>query len=239
VRAGGGRPWSNDGTLCGVYYGIVCQNKDDDKKLGRIKVRFPWLDEGDKDQAWWAQLAVPMVGNKFGWWIIPEIEDVVVVVFVAGDVAQPVVIGGIWSKTDTPPEPITDGKDEFRGYRSRCGHRFLLEDTKKGKISFRDKSNKCQLHIGEFAKDGQGPNPCEAAKPSSAGEKGVASASADGTYKILCPDGKLTITGKKIEILGDSQLDVKSGGDLTLKGQTIEFGSAQAGKYEGSKTKLG
>jgi uncharacterized protein involved in type VI secretion and phage assembly len=51
-------------TLARVYYAVVCQNKDEEKKLGRIKVRFPWLDQGDKDQAHWAQLATPMCGKK-------------------------------------------------------------------------------------------------------------------------------------------------------------------------------
>ena len=40
MRAGGERPWSNDGTLCGIYYAIVSQNKDEELKQARIKVRF-------------------------------------------------------------------------------------------------------------------------------------------------------------------------------------------------------
>ena len=86
MRAGGDRSWGSDPVLAGVYFAIVCQNKDDEKKLGRIKVRFPWLDHGDTDQAHWAQIATPMCGNKFGWWMIPDVDDVVAVMFVGGDI---------------------------------------------------------------------------------------------------------------------------------------------------------
>jgi len=85
-----------DAVQYGLHYGIVCQNKDPDN-LDRIKVRFPWLDSGDTDQSHWAQLLTPMEGDKFGWYTLPDIDDAVVVVFIAGDMSQPVVIGGVWS----------------------------------------------------------------------------------------------------------------------------------------------
>jgi uncharacterized protein involved in type VI secretion and phage assembly len=240
VRAGGPRPWTSDGTLCGVYYGIVCQNKDTEKKLGRVKVRFPWMPGGDQDQAQWAQLATPMCGNKFGWWILPEIDDVVAVVFVGGDIWQPVVLGGIWSKTDTPPEPVQDGKNEFRGYRSRCGHRFLLDDSSKVKVSWRDKSNALQLTVGELDKGGNGPNAHDAVKCGGAASSGVAATSTSGKLNIFCPDGKLTIEGQKVEIRADDKMDIKATGELSFKGSgSAECVSSQAGKYEGATTKLG
>lgn len=237
MRAGGARPWSNDGTLCGVYYGVVCQNKDDEKKLGRVKVRFPWMPGGDQDQAHWAELATPMCGNKFGWWFLPEIDDVVAVVFVAGDIARPVVLGGIWSKTDTPPEPITDGKNEFRGYRSRAGHRFLLDDSSKSKVSWRDKSNALQLTVGEFGSGGGGPNAHDAVKVG--GSAGVA-ASSGGKLHVLCPSGKLTIEGMTVEIKADDSMDIKAQAELGFKASAAaECVSSQAGKYEGATTNVG
>lgn len=72
MRPGGSRPWTSNSTLAGVYFGIVTDNKDTEQKLGRVKCRFPWLDQGDTDQAHWAQLATPMCGNKFGWWMLPD-----------------------------------------------------------------------------------------------------------------------------------------------------------------------
>ena len=239
MRPGGDRPWAFDGTFAGVYFAIVCQNKDDELKLGRIKVRFPWMPQGDKDQAHWAQIATPMSGNKFGWWMIPDVDDVVAVMFLAGDVSQPVVLGGIWSKTDTPPEPITDGKNEFRGYKSRCGHRFLLDDSDKPKVTFRDKTNALQLSVGNFAKGGGGPNAHDMPKPQGAGDKGVAAGSMTGTLSILCPSGKLTIEGINVEVSADQKLDINSASSLDLKGATVTVASSGASKYEGALAKIG
>jgi uncharacterized protein involved in type VI secretion and phage assembly len=239
VRAGGDRPWASDNTLAGVYFGIVCQNKDEEKKLGRIKVRLPWLDHGDQDQAHWAILATPMSGNKFGWWMIPDVDDVVAVMFMAGDIRQPVVLGGIWSKTDTPPEPITDGKNEFRGYKSRCGHRMLLDDSNKPKISFRDKTNSLLMSIGNWSKGGSGPNGHDLTKAGGSGDKGVGFTSATGGLKILCPSGKLTIEGINVEIKAGDKLDMNSAAGMTLKGATTTCASSQASKYEGATANIG
>ena len=67
-----------------------------------------------------AQLGTPMNGNKFGWFTMPDIDDAVVVAFIEGDITQPIILGGVWSKPDQSPEPNEDGKNNFRGYRSRA-----------------------------------------------------------------------------------------------------------------------
>jgi uncharacterized protein involved in type VI secretion and phage assembly len=240
MRAGAERPWTNDGILCGVYYALVCQNKDDEKKLARIKVKFPWLDEGMKDQAHWAQLATPMSGDKFGWYTLPEVEDMVAVVFIAGDIRQPVVLGGIWNKTDTPPEPITDGKNEFRGYKSRSGHRFLLDDSSKVKVSIADKTDMLQLSIGQFDDGGGGPNKHKIARPKNGGTSGVAAVSMSGKFQILCPDGTLKIEGgDKIVVSAGDKMDINVTGKLTLDGgPKAELNTSSNGKYEGATTDI-
>src|SRR4051794_17462840 len=105
MRAGGPRHDSLDNVHYGLHYGVVCQNKDTEQSLNRVKVKFPWLDQGDTDQTHWAQLLTPMEGGKHGWYNLPEIDDVVVVAFIQGDFRQPVVLGGVWSATDKSPEP--------------------------------------------------------------------------------------------------------------------------------------
>jgi uncharacterized protein involved in type VI secretion and phage assembly len=237
VRAGGARSWGSDPVLAGVYFAIVCQNKDDEKKLGRIKVRFPWLDHGDQDQAHWAQIATPS-GQQVRLVDDPDVDDVVAV-FIAGDVRQPVVLGGIWSKVDAPPEPVTDGKNEFRGYKSRCGHRFLMDDSDKPKVTFHDKTDALALSVGNFAKGGGGPNGHDLPKPQGAADKGVGAASMSGKLKILCPSGKLTIEGINVEVSADEKLDINSAATLDLKGASTTVASSGASKYEGATVNIG
>jgi uncharacterized protein involved in type VI secretion and phage assembly len=217
VRSGGPRQDTKDKTQYGMHYGIVVQNKDPDG-LSRIKVRLPWLDQGDTDQTHWAQLPSPMEGNKFGWYTLPDIEDAVVVMFVAGDSSQPVVLGGVWSKTDTSPEPNEDGKNNFRGYRSRSGHRMILDDSDKTKVVIADKTTKNMVGIGNFAKAGAGPNVCAIYKPPMSGDTGVSLSSMEGTLDITCKEGKFSIEAKEgsIKINAKTTIEVKSGQDMKL-----------------------
>jgi uncharacterized protein involved in type VI secretion and phage assembly len=235
MRAGGPRLDSLDSVQYGLHYGVVTQNKDPDN-LNRIKVQFPWLDAGDTDQSHWAQLLTPMEGKKFGWYTLPDIGDVVVVVFIAGDFSQPVVVGGVWSKPDFSPEPNEDGANNFRGYRSRVGHRLVFDDSKGGtKVWLADKTTKLMVGIGKFAKDGAGPNICAVWKPPMSGEAGVSISSMEGKMEITAK-AKLTIKAVNIKINAKTTIDMKAGSDLQMEGSSAaKLTSSDNSNYDAPK----
>jgi uncharacterized protein involved in type VI secretion and phage assembly len=234
MRAGGPKLDSLDNLLYGLHYGVVCQNKDPDN-LDRVKIRLPWLDGGDTDQTHWAQLLTPMEGKKFGWYTLPDIDDVVVVAFIAGDSAQPVILGGVWSKPDFSPEPNEDGKNNFRGYRSRVGHRMVFDDSDKTKIYVADKSTKLMVGIGNFGKAGAGPNVCAIFKPPMAGEQGVSISSMEGNLEITCKDGALKMdAGKNVKINAKETIDMKAGKDIKMEGSSAKLTSQDNSNYDAS-----
>ena len=235
MRAGGPRADTLPALYFGLHYGVVCQNKDPEN-LDRIKVRLPWLENGDTDQTHWAQLLTPMEGKKWGWYTLPDIEDVVVVMFIAGDIAQPVVVGGVWSKVDTSPEPNEDGANNFRGYRSRCGHRLVFDDTKSGtKLWFADKTTKQMVGMGKFAKDGAGPNVCAIWKPPMSGEFGVSISTMEGKLQITTKE-KLTIKADNIKINAKTTIDMKAGSDLKMEGSSsAKLTSSDNSNYDAPK----
>jgi len=235
MRSGGPRKESMDAVQYGLHYGIVCQNKDPDN-LDRIKVRFPWLDSGDTDQSHWAQLLTPMEGDKFGWYTLPDIDDAVVVVFIAGDMSQPVVIGGVWSTPDFSPETNEDGKNNFRGYRSRVGHRMVFDDSPGGtKVWVADKTTKLMVGMGKFAKDGAGPNICAVWKPPMSGDAGVAIASMEGKMEITAKT-KLTIKGENIKFNIKTTFDMKAGSDIQMEGSSAaKLTSSDNSNYDSPK----
>ena len=237
----GGRARDSHGNLYfGLHYGVVTQNKDPDN-LGRIKVRLPWLDGGDKDQTHWAQLLTPMEGKKFGWYTLPDIDDVIVIAFIGGEMHQPVVVGGVWSKTDNSPEPNEDGKNNFRGYRSRSGHRLILDDTDKTKVVLADKTGKNMVGIGNFAKAGAGPNTCAVYKPPMAGDTGVSISSMEGNLEITCKDGTLKVEAQQhIKINAKTTIDVKAGKDIKMDGSSAaKVTAGSPSNWDASQMKIG
>src|SRR5215831_2292087 len=111
----------------GVQLAIVVDNKDGEGNPGyRVKVKLPWLNE--QETSFWARIAVPMAGNGRGTYVLPEIDDQVLVVFEHGDVSRPIVVGALWSRKQEPVEVNDSGKNNTKLIRSRCGHRIIFDD---------------------------------------------------------------------------------------------------------------
>jgi len=113
----------------GIVIGIV-SDLDDPDKLGRVRVKFPYLNDQLSD---WARVANPMAGKNRGVYFVPEPEDEVLVAFECGDPRRPYVVGSLWSTEDPPPK--TDGdapNNNWRFIQSRSGHILKFDDTKGG-----------------------------------------------------------------------------------------------------------
>src|SRR5204862_7721429 len=121
-------------------------NKQAPDKHGRVKVRFPWLSNDDESR--WARVAATMAGNDRGVYLLPEVEDEVLVAFEHGDISFPYVVGSLWNGKDAPPATNDDGKNNIRVIKSRSGHVVRLNDEDgKETIEIIDKSEKNSIVI--------------------------------------------------------------------------------------------
>jgi uncharacterized protein involved in type VI secretion and phage assembly len=192
------------GRVYGVVTAIVTNNKDPDK-LGRVKLKFPWLS--DSEESHWARVASPMAGKERGLFLLPEVDDQVLVAFEHGDPAYPYVIGALWNSNSAPPEANADGKNDLRLIKSRSGHVIRLND-KKGEetIEIVDKSGKNSVVVST--------------KDNSIAIK------ADADVKITA-NGKFVVDAKEIELKSKAATKVEASGNLDLKasGQTTVKGS--------------
>jgi len=118
-------------TIVGRVYGAVVgvvTSIDDPEALGRVKVRYPWLQ--DDSESPWARLVSFMAGPDRGAVFRPEVDDEVLVVFDQGDMRIPYILGALWNGQDAiPQERGPDGDNNVRLIRSRSGHQILLDDT--------------------------------------------------------------------------------------------------------------
>ena len=123
-------PMAGDGPhrLHGVYPALVTDVQDPDAQ-GRVQIQLPFVNGDDGPAATaWARLSTLMAGNGRGSWFVPEVDDEVLVAFVAGDPRRPVVIGALWNGMDAPPETM-DADNNVRSVTSRAGHRLTFDDS--------------------------------------------------------------------------------------------------------------
>lgn len=145
----------------GVVTGIITDIKDP-KKIGRVKVNFPWLaeevdavtiskEEKEEDSAhsYWARIATLMAGAKRGAWFVPEVGEEVLVAFEHGEIDRPFVLGMLWNTNDAPPESMdAEGKNDIRYIHSRSGHKIILNDSEdKPSITIMDKTGENSIFI--------------------------------------------------------------------------------------------
>lgn len=134
---------SDGDALAGRIFGAVIavvSNVDDPDRLGRVKVRYPWLK--DDSESPWARIVSFLAGADRGAVFRPETGDEVLVLFEHGDMRFPYVIGALWNGKDAmPSERGADGDNAVRLIKSRSGHQVVIDDTAGAeKVIVRDKA---------------------------------------------------------------------------------------------------
>jgi uncharacterized protein involved in type VI secretion and phage assembly len=190
--------------IYGVVVGIVTQNDDKDK-LGRVKVKFPWLS--DDDESDWARITQLGAGPNAGAVFIPEVNDEVLVAFEHGDISRPFVLGGLYNGKDKPNlgEGLFDqGKVKRNGFVSRKGHKFIFfESSGKSGIALITSDGNIKVSLNET----------------------------NSEIHIEC-EGKILIKSQgdmnlesngSITIKGDGGVKLNSGGDVEVKGAQVKL----------------
>jgi uncharacterized protein involved in type VI secretion and phage assembly len=106
---------------------------DDPDGLARVRVELYAFDT-DRDVAIWARVAVPFAGSDNGAFLIPNVGDEVLILFVGGDTRAPVVIGSLWNGSAKPPESTGSTVDRWT-FTGTGGTRIaIVEDGGDGTI---------------------------------------------------------------------------------------------------------
>jgi uncharacterized protein involved in type VI secretion and phage assembly len=123
----------------GGYLAEVASVKDPDS-LSRVQVRLYAYDGvQDQDGAIWARVATPFAGSDRGAFMIPDVGDEVVVIFLQGDPRYPVVVGSLWNGGAAAPETLGGSGDAVDRWTlvGKAGTRIaIVEENSQPKISF-------------------------------------------------------------------------------------------------------
>ncbi len=89
----------------------VVSVKDPDN-LTRVQVKLYNFDGvDDQDGPIWARVAAPFAGSNKGAFMLPDVDDEVLVVFLNGDPRMPVVVGSLWNGSAQPPDQLGGSGD--------------------------------------------------------------------------------------------------------------------------------
>lgn len=191
--------------LPGVANAVVT-DINDPKKQGRVKLRFPWLD--DQYVSDWTR-TVQFGGVGGGGVIAPDVKDEVLVGFDRGALDHPFVIGGLYNGKDLPGTvdvPLADptrGRTVRRTLADRSGDRLDLLDQRVGKRGVRLSTGDNKLTINldraktEITVDSRG----------SVTIHGSTSVSVDA--------------GRNLSLTAGGKVSIRSGGLLDIQGRSI------------------
>jgi len=189
------------GVTLGVVTGI-----NDPKGLGRVRVRLPWLSQ--QVESSWARIATAWAGQHRGSYLLPEVDDEVLVAFRHGDVSYPYILGFLWSEKSPPPQ--SSPRQERRELRSRRGSAIVFDDTQgKESITVRSPGGR------EVAVD-DGANEVRIADRkrtveivvSTAGSGKISITAKTGDLNLSAPAGEVSIEGLRVSLKGNT-IDLK------------------------------
>ena len=108
---------------------IVIDNADEEEKMGRIKVRFPWMEPDEETP--WIRISAFHATKDNGHYFVPEIDDQVLVDFELGCPDLPIVISSLFHGK-AKPEKWYHKNNELKAIKTRSGNEILFDD-KSGK----------------------------------------------------------------------------------------------------------
>ncbi|MBA3746478.1 MAG: VgrG-related protein [Solirubrobacterales bacterium] len=200
----------------GAYAGSlvvgVVTNNDDPDKMGRVRVKFPGLDE--QKEGWWARVASPSASGKRGMMMMPLVDDEVVVGFEHGDPRRPFVLGSLWNGTSKPDKLAADGGKPDGSFNLSSDKKVGIESTgdmnvtTEAKMTTKVSSDYALTVGGAIAIKGDG------SEISIKGPSG----------SVVISSSAITITAPKITLDGSGQLELISSGIVQIKGSQVMIG---------------
>jgi uncharacterized protein involved in type VI secretion and phage assembly len=123
--SGTASPFANPAWWLATAQLAVVISVQDPQGKGRVQVRLHGADP-DGEALLWARVAVPFAGSNYGAFLLPGVEEEVVVVFSGGDARYPIVVGALWTGADSLPEELSGDKVDRWSITGKDGTRIAI-----------------------------------------------------------------------------------------------------------------
>ena len=218
----------------GFVQGVVVENNNA-KFKGMVKVEFTVWESG-KNMCEWVRLISPYAGKDYGTYLVPEIDEIVLVGFIGGSLKRPFLLGSLYPSGAAIVNDSFQEKNFVKAVKTKGGMSIQIQEeggkqsisitTPKGSsivvedeketctISDKDKKNKFFLDY----KNGAVELTAEKKITLKAGKVELVM---DGN------GGKLGLKADKVEIKGNNSVKVEGTSSLDLKGGMAKLEGSQ------------
>jgi uncharacterized protein involved in type VI secretion and phage assembly len=205
-------------------------NNQDPEKLGRVKVKYPFLGSKAKNnESDWCRVVRPVAHAGAGDWALPDVNDEVLIAFENGDLGRPIVIGSLYSeaippfKTGLAGDHNADGKNTLRGLKTRSGHTLIFDDSEgKETVLLKDSNG----HVLKMDKKGVSLKTAAGDEIQIEDQKSITLKTSKGhSLKMTEENVKLESKDGEMIELKSGGITIKSSGKVSIQGSSkIELG---------------
>ena len=222
----------------GLQIGIVKSIYDADETEYRVQVQIPIFN--DDTELIWARLSSFYASNTFGAFFYPEVGDEVIIGFIDGNPAYPIILGSLYSSALTPPVAIEDANNYLKTLMTKSqlqlqfddenivmtmvtpnSNTIVISDKDQGITITDENSNQIQMNADGITIESQ----------SSMTIKAADDLTIQGSSVTIKADNDVSVSGSSISasadqsvsISGDSGCDISSSGETNISGSMVNL----------------
>jgi uncharacterized protein involved in type VI secretion and phage assembly len=196
-------------TITGLAVAQVIDNSDS-MSQGRVQLRLPWRPGFEP----WARVAVPAAGGQRGLWLMPQVDDEVLVGFEGGDVRAPYVVGSLWNGSDKPPASAPNDAVSKVILHTPKGHVIELDDDQQTIKITTISGHKATLSPEKIE--------FEAGESKATLEKS-GQITLEGSAELKLKAKSITLEATTISVKADASLSLEGSSSASLKGGVVKI----------------
>ena len=236
---GGAASWHTRGPVIGVVSDVGTGETE-----GKVKVKLPSQD--DTLVTDWARVLAPGAGATRGLYMMPNINDEVLVMFEDGDTRRPVVIGSLWNGKDKVPEgkPVKNGVPQEWLLKSRLGHTIRVRDgsaepDQNVEIALQDQNIKLYIGMDKIELIGKQGKTMEL----KVGDASIVF-TANGDIEVkankitMTATADLAVKGMNVKVNADAQITAKGSAGVEIGGPKVKIAGDGMTEISGGIVKI-
>lgn len=178
----------------GLQVGVIEKFEEDPDKHFRARVKVPAFKSA-KEGIVWARLSSLYAGKERGLFLFPEEGDEVVLGFMNNDPRQAIILGSLYSVSNTIPKGFKSGKENFdKGLVLKNGARIYVKDDKKSTLEI-ETPGKNKITLDDEKKS---------------------------VTLVDAQQNTIELSDKGITIKSAKDLNIEASGNVTIKGAKVD-----------------